>query len=95
MFATQMSPEFVFIQKSELAVLANRMSLVTLVIGISNSSVSGEIASVVASTLRREDFQVVRANLAVVELVVLSDVILQFVELHKRLVVALWAAVLE
>jgi hypothetical protein len=95
MLTTQMSEKFILVKESKLAVFTNRMAFVTLIIGIANSSVTTEIASGVASSFRREYFEIVSANLAVMKLVVLSNVISQLCKFNEWCVVTLRAAFLQ
>lgn len=55
-----------------------------------------EVCSVVATSLEREDLQVVRANVAVVQLVLATDVFLEQLKGHKgATVLALGTRILE
>lgn len=90
-----MPKELILVEEPQLAILASRMSFVTLVVGIADPSVGRQLLSRVATPLVGEDLQIICANLAEEQLMDLSDMFLQLVELHKRLVVALGAPNLQ
>jgi hypothetical protein len=71
------------------------MSLVAFIIHITNSSVCGQFSTSVTSTFVREYLQIIRANLAVMQLVNLPNVILQFEKLEERCMITLRTAVLK
>lgn len=95
MFLAQVSEQLVLVQIPEFTVVAERMTFVGFVVGIADSLVRCQLASGVAATLLSEDLQIVRADLAVMQLMHLPDMLLKLLEVEERLVIALWAAVLE
>lgn len=94
MLTSKMSEELVLVQESQLAIFTAWMAFVALVVEIAVSSVLSELRSRIATTFSREDLEMLGADLAVKLLVSLSHMLLQFVELDERRVIAFPASVL-
>lgn len=84
----QMPKQLILVQEAFITVLAARMAPMANVVRIANSPMKRQLLSRVASPLRREDLQVLRANVAVEQLVLLAHVLSQHVELGKVFLVA-------
>lgn len=87
--ATEVTEQFVAVHVAHVAVLAERVAPVRLVVHVPFAVVQGQVGAIVATALEREDLEVVRAQVAVVELVLTADMSLQQVEGDK---VARWVA---
>lgn len=87
--ASQMSEQLVLVKESQLAIFTSRVALVRLVIGIADSSVSGQLRARVHASLRYEDVEIVSADFAVELLVSLPDMFLQLFKLDERSLVAI------
>lgn len=90
----QMSKQFVLVQKPLVAILAQGMAAVAHVVGIADPPVKGQVLSCVAPAFRRENFQMLRTDVAVEQFVPLADMLPQDVELGEILLVAPWTFVI-
>lgn len=95
MFTSKMTKQLILVKISQFTIFATRMTFVTLVVWISNASVCSQVGTRVAATFGRENLEIIGTNLTVELLVDLSDVFLQLVELEKRIVTALRAAIFK
>lgn len=94
-FASKMSEEFIFVQESQLTIFTAWVTFVTAIIRISNTTVFSYLFTCITSSLRRENFKILCANLTVEQLVNLSNMFLKLVELKKERVFAFRAAVFQ
>lgn len=95
MFSSKMSEQFILVQESQFAIFTARVTFVTSVVGISDTSMLSKVDTRIAAPFGRENLEIFSTNLTVEQLMDLSDMLLQFVELKEGRVITMRATILQ